>query len=79
MQLHLDTFIATSEHVDADRFAVAYRAMLVDVQDCLGTTGLDPWVIDWEEPVIPDGVRPETLGPRGLHTPVTVDRVAATS
>lgn len=72
LQREVDAFIEASEHLDEDAFAVAYRALLVRVQDSLGTTGLDPYVVDWEEPVIPDGVRPETLGPRGINTPVQV-------
>lgn len=75
LQARLDAFATTSASLTAEQFAVAYRAMLVEVQDCLGTTGLDPWIVDWQEAVIPDGVRPETLGPRGLHTPVQFDRI----
>ena len=79
LKLHgkLATFVQQSEQMDADSFAVAYRAFLVSVQDCLGATGLDPFVIDWEELLFPDTARPEAMGPRDLHTPVSASRIAA--
>lgn len=64
LQSKLDAFTAASADLDPDAFAVAYRAFLVSVQDCLGTTGLDPFVIDWEEAMFPDAAEPGRPEPR---------------
>lgn len=61
LQDQLNAFIAASASLDDAAFAKAYRAFLVSVQDCLGGTGLDPFVIDWEELLFPDTARPESL------------------
>lgn len=73
----LQAFIARTEGMDATRFAAEWRRFVFTVQDCLGATGADPVIIDWEELLFPDQKRPEDLAVRGLHTPVSVDQVAA--
>ena len=79
LKLHgkLEAFIRDSALLDADAFATAYRVFLVSVQDCLGATGLDPFIIDWEELLFPDMARPDEMGPRDLHTPVSAPRITA--
>lgn len=72
----LNAFIDRTATLDPDAFAAEYRALLVSVQDCLGATGLDPFVVDWEELLFPDTVRPESMGVRDLHTPMSVERVS---
>ena len=57
LQAKLEAFVSRSQHLNADAFAPAYREFLVSVQDCLGATGLDPYVIDWEELLYPDTAR----------------------
>lgn len=77
--LHLNTqlqaFIDRTAHLEPDAFAAEYRKFVVSVQDCLGSTGLDPFVVDWEELLFPGKTRPEDMSVRGLHTPVHVDRI----
>jgi hypothetical protein len=75
----LQAFTARTERMDAASFAKAWRQFVFSVQGCLGSTGSDPVIIDWQELLIPDTTRPEDLGVRGLHTPVSVTRVEATT
>jgi hypothetical protein len=73
----LREFIASSEHLDAAQFAKEWRHFLFTVQNCLGSTGLDPYIVDWEELLFPDKIKPEDLAVRGLHTPVSVGQVTS--
>lgn len=72
LQTRLQAFIDETATMDPAQFARAYRAFVVSVQNCLGSTGLDPYVVDWEELLFPETTRPEDLAARGIHTPVSV-------
>ncbi|NUQ10916.1 MAG: hypothetical protein HUU26_01125 [Gemmatimonadaceae bacterium] len=71
----LQTFSARTESMDAASFGREWRTFVFTVQDCLGSTGPDPAMIDWQEMIFPEGRRPEDMGPRGLNTPRSVSPV----
>ena len=58
--------------MERDEFAKAWHTFTTSVQNCLGSTGIDPYIVDWQELLFPGSVRPEDLGPRGIQTPVSV-------
>ena len=59
LQQQLEAFADRSAHLDAVRFAGEYREFLISVQNCFGSTGLDPYVVDWEELLFPDNAAPD--------------------
>jgi hypothetical protein len=75
LRSELEAFAARTANMDAAQFAREYRSFLVSVQNCLGSTGLDPYLVDWEELLFPAQTKPEDLGPRGLNTPVAVSNI----
>ena len=72
LQQKLEEFTQRTAGMDAAHFGPAYREFVVSIQNCLGSTGLDPYIVDWEELLFPEKTRPEDLAVRGLHTPVSV-------
>ena len=77
LQLHaaLHAFARRTANVSPEQFAQAWHVFVTSTQNCLGSTGLDPYIVDWQELLFPGSVRPEDLGPRGLQTPVSVGKV----
>lgn len=71
----LQQFSARTEGMEATAFATEWRKFLGSVQNCLGSTGLDPAIVDWEELLFPDQKRPEDMAVRGINTPVNVTQV----
>jgi hypothetical protein len=65
----LQAFAGRSQGLSATDFARAYERFLTSVQGCLGSTGLDPYVFDWEEEIVPGGLRIEGLVVRGIPAP----------
>jgi hypothetical protein len=57
----LQAFIARTERLDAEAFAREWPAFVCSVQNCLGTTGPDPYVIDWQEMLYPTRTVPRAL------------------
>jgi len=74
---NLQAFADRTAAMDPTQFARAYRDFVVSVQNCLGSTGLDPYIVDWEELLFPGKTRPEDIAVRGLHTPVSVGPVTS--
>ena len=75
LQEQLAAFAARTEKLEPAAFAAAYREFLVSVQNCFGSTGLDPYIVDWEELLVPDAARPDDAGQRAL--PASADDATA--
>jgi hypothetical protein len=60
-------------------FVRAWHRFTTNIQNSLGSTGLDPYVVDWQELLFPGAVKPEDMGPRGIQTPVSVGAINETS
>lgn len=71
----LQAFATSSANLSPDEFARAWHKFLNSVQNSFGSTGVDPYVVDWQELLFPGAARPEDMGPRGLQTPVSVGAV----
>lgn len=75
VQAALQAFARSSASLPPDEFVRAWHTFLTSVQNSLGSTGLDPYVVDWQELLFPGSAKPENMGRRGLQTPVSVDAV----
>lgn len=75
LQAELQAFAKRTANLPPDEFARAWQTFVTSVQNCLGSTGLDPYLVDWQELLFPGSVKPEELGPRGVQTPVSVGAV----
>lgn len=77
LQSELQAFAQKTATMEPAEFARAWHVFATSIQNCIGSTGVDPYIVDWQELLFPGSVRPEDMGPRGLQTPVTVGAVLA--
>jgi hypothetical protein len=77
----LEAFTAKTKDMGAEAFAAEYRRFLVSVQNCLGSTGNAPVIVDWEEEMMPVSLPHVDRVPAGLELPegVEVSTAIATS
>jgi hypothetical protein len=76
LQTNLQAFAKHSASMEPAEFARAWHTFTNSVQNCLGSTGIDPYIVDWQELLFPGSVKPEDLGPRGIETPVSVGAIS---
>ena len=75
VQTELLAFATRTARMEPAEFERAWHTFTMSVQNCIGSTGVDPYIVDWQELLFPGSVKPEELGPRGIQTPVSVGAI----